>query len=194
MQGSDQTTNGSNGHSHSEVFHAFLLTILTHLRLRHSPVFSVPVPSSQPGAFAFPFRPGPADPLPSSSLSAAKSNTHLSPSISTSTPCTILSSTHSLLLKSSTHFLSPHSHPTGGCTSSKNRVPLALSPDMRCGDNGSYGVGLNIHGSHSSARPPLRRCNSKISTSRSSGGASRTMSADIHLSSQVCALSSWGRM
>lgn len=171
----------------SNSLRTFRLTILTHRRLRHSPILSLPLPSSQ--SLDLPLRIGFISYV---SCSPARSPTHLSPSISISTPCTILSSTHSRLAISSTHFLSPHSQPRGGATSSKNRVPFGLSPEIRCGDSGSYGVGLNIQLSHSPLWPPLRRCNSKTSTSRCSGGASRTTSWEIQASSHDCAVRSWG--
>ncbi len=133
----------------------FRLTVLIHLRLLHIPEGPCPSPSSQPGEFFLPF----VGVLPESS-SATRSVTHLSPSTSTSTPCTILASTHSRLPKSNTHFLSPHSQPFGAHTSSKNLVPFGLSPAIRCGDNASYGFGLNIQDSHSPFCPPFRLCNS----------------------------------
>lgn len=133
----------------------FRLTILIHLLRLHMPDGPCPSPSSQPGEIFLPF----FGVLPVSS-SLTRSVTHLSPSTSTSTPCTILSSTHSRLPRSKIHFLSPHSHPLGAQTSSKNLVPFGLSPAILCGDNGSYGFGLKIHDSHSPWRPPLRLCNS----------------------------------
>ena len=131
------------------------LTILIHLLRLHMPDGPCPLPSSQPGEIFLPFFG-----VLEASSSLARSVTHLSPSTSTSTPCTILSSTHSRLPRSKIHFLSPHSHPFGAHTSSKNLVPLGLSPAIRCGDNGSYGLGLKIQDSHSPLDPPLRLCNS----------------------------------
>lgn len=153
----------------------FRLTILIHLLLLHSPTGPCPFPSTQPGpAFVTVF-----GALLLLSTSPTRSVTHLSPSTSTSTPCTILSSTHSRLPRSKTHFLSPHSQPLGAHTSSKNLVPFDLSPAILCGDNGSYGFGLKIQDSHSPVRPPFRFWSSKTSTSRVSGGASRMISRVI---------------
>lgn len=163
----------------------FRLTVLIHRLLLHIPEAPCPSPSSHPGETFLPFL---GVLLVSSSLT--RSVIHLSPSTSTSTPCTILSSTHSRLPRSRTHFLSPHSHPLGAHTSSKNLMPLGFSPAMRCGDNGSYGFGLKIHDSHSPFWPPFRLCNSYTSTSLISGSSSRTMSRAIQASSQDLALRS----
>src|SRR5688572_4720241 len=119
---------------------ALRFTNLTQRRLLHSPLLSfTSSPSSQLGfcGLAFILSTVWSTTPVLSCASSQISYTHLSPSVSTSTPVIIRSSTHSLLQRSSAHFFSLHSHPFGGRTSSKKRVPPGLSPAMRGWDRGS---------------------------------------------------------
>jgi len=178
----------------------FLFTVLTHLLRRHSPLLPLPsvspsLPSSQLGIdfilIPFPLLVGVStSELISSPYSYFISYTHRSPSVSTSTPVMIRSSTHSRDQRSSAHFFSLHSHPLGGWTSSKKRVPFGLEFWIREEESGSCGEALKSHDSHSFAED--RCCSSKISTSLVSGAESKIISFAIQESSHDFAFSSWG--